>query len=89
MRITKIRTHHIKYHKPTYLFLENVATLKGHDEGNTWDTIKIELKKLKYDVTQEVLSPHQFGIPQHRKRLYIVGKLKGLNQFRFPIPKSD
>jgi len=79
----------LKYHKPTYVFLENVATLKGHDDGKTWGTIKIELKKLKYDVTQEVLSPHQFGIPQHRKRLYIVGKLNGLKQFRFPMPKSD
>jgi DNA (cytosine-5)-methyltransferase 1 len=73
-------------HKPEFIFLENVANLKGHDDGNTWRVINEELSKL-YDVKEEILSPHHFGIPQHRSRIYIVGRLKkfgGLKDFKFP-----
>lgn len=77
----------LNYHEPTYIFLENVANLKGHDHGNTWAVIRDELSQL-YDVKETTLSPHHFGIPQHRSRIYIVGKLKkmgGLNAFQFPV----
>lgn len=76
----------LKHHKPEFIFLENVANLKGHDDGNTWQVIYDELSKL-YDVKEEILSPHHFGIPQHRSRFYIVGRLKekgGLQDFKFP-----
>lgn len=63
----------LEYHSPTYVLLENVSNLKGHDEGNTWITIKSKLESLNYNVVEpEILSPHQFGIPQHRRRIYIV-----------------
>ena len=42
-----------------------------------------ELAKLGYEVDHEVYSPQDFGIPQHRKRIFIVGSLKGLNHFSF------
>jgi DNA (cytosine-5)-methyltransferase 1 len=61
-------------HKPEFVFLENVANLKGHDDGNTWKVIYDELSKL-YEVKVDTLSPHHFGIPQHRSRFYIVGRL--------------
>lgn len=76
----------LNYHKPEFILLENVANLKGHDEGNTWKVIFDELSKL-YDVKENILSPHHFGIPQHRSRFYIVGRLKekgGLIDFNFP-----
>jgi DNA (cytosine-5)-methyltransferase 1 len=76
----------LEIHKPEYLFLENVPNLKGHDRGNTWNVINKELSKL-YEIKDEILSPHHFGIPQHRSRFYIVGRLKsigGLNDFKFP-----
>ena len=58
----------IKHHRPRYIFLENVSNLKGHDNGDTWRVIKRELEKLEYYVPEpEILSPHQFGIPQHRR----------------------
>lgn len=78
-------------HRPEYLFLENVSNLKGHDDGNTWKVINKELSKL-YDVKMEILSPHQFGIPQHRSRVYIVGRLKmegGLINFKFPEKEEN
>ena len=76
------------YHRPKYIILENVSNLKGHDNGNTWATIKHRLEEeLEYVVKETILSPHQFGIPQHRKRIYIVciDKHKGnLDYFKFP-----
>lgn len=81
-----------KKHKPEIIFLENVANLKGHDEGNTWKVIYQKLHdELHYDVQSEILSPHQFGLPQHRKRIYIVCRLEskgGLRGFSFP-PKAS
>lgn len=80
-------------HHPKYIFLENVANLKGHDKGNTWKVIYSRLHdELGYDVKEAILSPHQFGIPQHRKRIYIVGvreDMGGLENFRFPEPTYE
>jgi DNA (cytosine-5)-methyltransferase 1 len=74
------------FHTPEYIFLENVPNLKGHDEGKTWTHIYDKLS-VNYDVKEDILSPHKFGIPQHRSRLYIVCRLKsngGLAHFEFP-----
>ena len=86
----------IQQHRPRYIFLENVSNLKGHDNGDTWRVIKRELEKLEYYVPEpEILSPHQFGIPQHRKRIYIVGIRKdlaeksGSKEFVFPKGEKD
>ncbi len=63
----------IEIHRPQFVLLENVSNLKGHDDGRTWKIIKQKLEDLRYEVPEpEILSPHQFGIPQHRKRIYIV-----------------
>lgn len=82
----------VAFHKPKYIFLENVANLKGHDHGNTWKVIYGRLHdELDYDVQETIISPHQFGIPQHRKRIYIVGVRKGLGglkNFKFPEPTN-
>lgn len=81
----------LEYHKPEFVILENVQNLKNHDDGNTWSIIFNKLNKF-YDVKDAILSPHQFGIPQHRSRIYIVCKLKKennlspLSKFEFPKP---
>ena len=61
--------------KPSYFLLENVKNLKGHDSGNTWRTIYRHLVDAGYQVTETpiLLSPHDYGIPQHRERVYILG----------------
>lgn len=72
--------------KPEYILLENVPNLKSHDDGNTYSVISSKLKTL-YDIKDDVISPHYFGIPQHRTRIYIVGRLinrGGLKDFSFP-----
>lgn len=62
--------------KPKYLFLENVPGLLSHDRGRTFKTILSALDELGYDVTWQVLNSKDFGVPQSRKRLYIVGFLR-------------
>lgn len=62
--------------KPKYLFLENIPGLLSHDRGRTFKTILSALDELGYDVTWQVLNSKDFGVPQSRKRLYIVGFLR-------------
>ncbi|KMQ60133.1 MULTISPECIES: DNA (cytosine-5-)-methyltransferase [Chryseobacterium] len=70
--------------KPGYFILENVRNLEKHDDGKTWAFIYSELIKLGYHVDKKILSPHNFGIPQHRERIFIVGSKEGLEHFKWP-----
>ncbi|MEO8515104.1 MAG: DNA (cytosine-5-)-methyltransferase [Flavobacterium sp.] len=80
----------IDYHKPEYFILENVRNLKSHDDFNTWKYIKDKLEnKVKYFIDDKILSPHNFGIPQHRERIFIIGSKKGLNHFNWPEKKDS
>lgn len=74
----------LKKHRPKFLLMENVANLERHDGGCTWTAMKQQLESLDYDVDQRVLSPHHFGVPQIRERLYIVGSRTGLEDFEWP-----
>ncbi len=76
----------LRYHKPKYIILENVPNLSYHDDGKTWLEMKAQLKKLGYDVRDKNFSPHQFGIPQVRDRVYIVGVQGLLESFKWPTP---
>lgn len=79
----------IRVRRPKFLFLENVANLETHDKGNTWQVIKnILMNDLNYDIRATVISPHEYGFPQYRKRIYIVGidRDKGnLDNFDWPV----
>jgi DNA (cytosine-5)-methyltransferase 1 len=77
----------IKHHQPTYLLLENVANLLKHDKQNTWRVIEATLEDAGYEVDHKILSPHQFGVPQLRQRMFIVATRRangGLSQFVWP-----
>lgn len=63
--------------KPKYLFLENVKGLLNHDKGNTFKTIIGALDELGYDVEWQVLNSKNFGVPQNRERVFIVGYFRG------------
>lgn len=71
----------VDYSKPKTLFLENVANLVTINKGKVFATILQELTSRGYHVSYQVLSPHQFGIPQSRERVYIVASLE--KQFDF------
>lgn len=65
----------LEKHKTKYIILENVRNLVSHDKGKTWITIYKHLKQLGYRLTPKpiILSPHNFGVPQLRERVVILG----------------
>lgn len=71
--------------KPQAFFLENVKRLVTHDGGATFKTIIFKLESLGYTVYHKVLNTLEFGLPQKRERIYIVGFLEKIN-FNFPSP---
>src|SRR5260221_3731043 len=65
--------------EPRFFILENVPNLERHDGGKTWKKMRRRLEGLGYSVDARKLSPHQFGVPQIRERLFIVGSRRKLN----------
>lgn len=63
--------------QPAYFLLENVPGLLSHDKGRTFHTILCSLYELGYHVEWKVLNSKDFGVPQSRRRVYIVGYLDG------------
>lgn len=74
-------------HKPRYFFLENVPNLQFHNKGFTWIYMKTKLQSLGYNVSQDIISPTDFNIPQTRGRFYILGTLDD-NPIRWPISEE-
>lgn len=78
----------IDIHKPKCVLLENVAHLTKINKGAVFQTILNSLKTRGYKVSHELLSPHQFGIPQNRERVYIVATMSE-KEFDFkPLSKQ-
>lgn len=76
--------------KPQAFLLENVKQLKGHDKGRTLNTIIEHLKRIGYNNVQyQVLKARQFGLPQNRERIYIVGFSDDSIKFEFPQPTNQ
>lgn len=67
----------LKAKNPRYFILENVQNLKKHDNEQTWKKIKDALENAGYYVKETCLSPHQFKIPQIRRRVFIIGDQDG------------
>ena len=63
--------------KPRLCLLENVKGLLSHDNGNTFKTIISTLDELGYDIQWQVLNSKNFGVPQNRERVFIIGHLRG------------
>ncbi len=76
-------------HQPKFLLLENVPNLKRHNSGETWLDLERQFEKVGYKISSAYLSPHEFGIPQIRERLFIVGSLDGLANFKWPSPPKN
>lgn len=83
----------LRKHQPKAFFLENVKGLAIHDKGRTLKTILTHLDNAGYDVVPpQVLNAMDFGVPQHRERIYIIGFRKDLGvditKFQYPEPKT-
>lgn len=76
--------------KPPAFLLENVKQLRGHDKGRTLEVILEHLRKIGYENIQyKVLRARDFGLPQNRERIYIVGFLDKKIKFNFPTPTFE
>jgi len=67
----------LKEKQPRLLLLENVKGLLSHDSGRTFKVILSTLTELGYDIQWQVLNSKNFGVPQNRERVFIVGHLRG------------
>ena len=75
--------------QPRLFILENVKGLLSHDNGRTFRVIISNLDDLGYDLEWQVLNSKNFGVPQNRERVFIVGHLRGTSRPEiFPIQEN-
>ena len=78
--------------RPAAFLLENVKGLVSHDKGKTFEIIKKSLEKEGYEIQYQILDSADFGVPQVRKRIYIVGfdkaRFKSEIDFSWPTPSK-
>ena len=80
----------LEYHQPKCFMLENVKGLINHDKGNTFRIMRDILEnKLGYKIYYKVLNAKDFGVPQNRERIIIVGFKNHNIDFKFPEPTGE
>jgi DNA (cytosine-5)-methyltransferase 1 len=85
----------LKEKRPKAFLLENVKQLKGHDKGRTFKVIMDHLDSLNYHAEAKVLRAADFGVPQIRERIYIVGfdreyfRIPPVYRFPYPEPTGE
>ncbi len=76
----------LKEKKPKAFMLENVRNLTAHDKGRTFKIILEHLQAIGYNVFYKVLNALDYGVPQKRERIFIVGFRNHYVNFTFPEP---
>ncbi|MCD7780567.1 MAG: DNA (cytosine-5-)-methyltransferase [Candidatus Gastranaerophilales bacterium] len=72
--------------KPKVFIYENVKGLLNHDNGKTWDVVQSVFHSLGYKLFSQILNSKDYGIPQHRERIIVVGFKDSSVKFSFPAP---
>lgn len=70
--------------QPQAFFIENVRGMYSHDEGKTFKVIQETIEKLGYSFYHKIVKASDYGLPQHRPRLYMVGFRDKTIEFKFP-----
>ena len=78
----------IKEIEPKVFIFENVPGMITHDNGKTWETILNVFSTMNYDIHFKIMNSLDYGIPQSRKRLFVVG-FKGNKRRNFSFPKEE
>lgn len=78
----------VKEIEPKVFIYENVQGLLKHDKGKTWNVVKNVFDSLGYRIFYDVLDAVDYGIPQKRRRVFVVGFRDKDVQFKFPKPKK-
>lgn len=74
--------------KPKIFIYENVKAVTSHDSGKTWKTMQDTFNQLGYDFYFDILNAKDYGIPQNRERLFVVGFRKDIAPIDFKFPKA-
>lgn len=72
--------------RPKVFIFENVKGLLSHDDGKTWRVIQEVFNSLGYKIFSQLMNSKNYGIPQHRERIFVVGFRKKSYEFTFPAP---
>lgn len=72
--------------KPKVFIYENVKGLLNHDEGKTWLVVQAVFRELGYSIASQTMNGKDYGIPQHRERIFVVGFKNKKERFTFPLP---
>ncbi len=79
----------IKYKQPTFFILENVKNFKHIDNGTPFNYLMKKLEDLKiYNIYHDIYNTKDYGIPQNRERIYIIGVLKSKQKKEYEKPKA-
>lgn len=78
----------VKEVEPKAFIYENVQGLIKHDKGKTWEVVKRVFESLGYELHYQVLDAVNYGIPQKRRRIFVVGFKAGGEKFEFPKEKE-
>ncbi|MFJ1327552.1 DNA cytosine methyltransferase [Capnocytophaga canimorsus] len=76
----------VKESQPNVFIYENVKGLTNHDNGNTFEIIKATFDELGYKYFYQVLNSKDYGVPQHRERIFVIGFKDDSVEFEFPKP---
>ena len=79
----------VKAKQPKVVFMENVQFFMAHDNGKTLNVVKTTMEDLGYQFNVDVLNAVDYGVPQFRRRTYMVCFRNdlGINSFQFPYPR--
>jgi len=72
--------------KPKVFIYENVKGLTNHDNGKTWQVVQDVFHELGYEIFSQLLNSKDYGIPQNRERIFVVGFKNKKTKFNFPAP---
>lgn len=75
--------------QPTVFIYENVKGLRIHKNGDTWKRMQEIFKNLQYDIYEDVLDAVDYGLPQMRKRMFVVGIRRDVEHSEFKFPKKQ
>lgn len=78
----------VKEIEPKVFIYENVQGLLKHDKGRTWEVVQRVFDSLGYQLHTQVLDAVDYGIPQKRRRIFVVGFKTGGEDFTFPAKKK-
>lgn len=78
----------LKESQPRFFIYENVKGVLSHDEGKTWETMKNVFEETGYKFKDYILNAKDFGIPQHRERLFVIGFRNEEDYEKFEEPKK-